>query len=118
MLVDRDWSQAELSRRASVSRSTISKVISGERGPGADFCQSIARAFNMPEEEVFRIAGLLSPETDIDPVLEELNYKLANLPPELQQEALGYLNYLIEKQERQARGNIDLKNNLGTTHAS
>lgn len=119
MLIDRDWSQAELSRRAGVSRSTISKIMSGERGPGSEFCQSVAQAFNMPEEEVFRIAGLLSPDPDIDPMLEEINHKLATLPPDLQEEALNYLNYLIEKQDNKARGNnLDLKKSLGTSNAS
>lgn len=57
----RGWTQGELSRRANVSSGTLSMVINYQRGAGPDFCRSIAKAFGVPEEEVFRQAGLLSP---------------------------------------------------------
>ena len=114
----REWSQAELARKCNTTTATISRIINGERRIGNDIATAIAQAFHIPADEVFRQAGLLPPQPDTDPVLDELNYKLASLPIELREEALEYLNYLIEKQDRKARGKNGLKNNLGTTHAT
>jgi transcriptional regulator with XRE-family HTH domain len=55
----RGWSNSELARRAGVVHSTISLVLSSKSSPGPDLCLGLARAFRMPPEEVFRIAGLL-----------------------------------------------------------
>lgn len=56
----REWDQTELARRARISQGQISRVISGTRGLGPDACRAIARALDLPEEFVFRKAGLLS----------------------------------------------------------
>jgi transcriptional regulator with XRE-family HTH domain len=117
-LNERGWSRSEAAKRGGISPSMFDKVINETSSPGITFCKGIALAFDIPPEEVLRQAGLLPPQPETDPVLDELNYKLASLPIELREEALEYLNYLIEKQDRKARGTNGLKNNLGTTHAT
>jgi hypothetical protein len=37
----------------------FSKVIGGFNKPGPRFCRGVAKAFGIPAEEVFRLAGLL-----------------------------------------------------------
>ncbi len=58
-LNERGWDQAELARRANITQAQISRVMSGTRNPGPEFCNGIARAFNIPPERVFRLAGFL-----------------------------------------------------------
>lgn len=53
------WSQSEAARRGNISASTIQQVIAGTTRPGVKLCRGIARAFNMPAEDVMRRAGLL-----------------------------------------------------------
>ena len=60
----REWSQADLARKAGVSRASVSLVISQNRKPGPEFCRAIARAMELPEEYIFRKARLLSPKPD------------------------------------------------------
>lgn len=55
----RGWPRSEAARRGDISESMWSKVISGYANPGLDFCRGVARAFNMPLEDVFRMAGIL-----------------------------------------------------------
>ena len=119
-LNERQWTQAELARRCGSTKATISRIINGERQIGTDVATAIAYALNLPPDEVFRQAGLLPPQPDIDPKLAEINYLLATLPPDLQEEALSYLRYLIEKEEnKKARGNnLDFKKTLGTSNAN
>jgi transcriptional regulator with XRE-family HTH domain len=58
-LDEREWTQADLSKRSGVTTSQISRILSGTRGIGIDACLAIARAFHIPEERVFRKAGFL-----------------------------------------------------------
>lgn len=114
----REWSQAELARRCSTTTATISRIINGERQIGTDVANAVAIALKLPPEDVFRRAGLLPPDPELDPQLEEINYLLATLPPDLQEEALRYLRYIINQQDKKARGkNIDLKKSMGPSHA-
>ena len=54
----RGWSRSEVARRGGISSSTIDKVINEFAKPGPKLCLALAEAFNMPDEEVFRLAGL------------------------------------------------------------
>lgn len=70
----RAWRQADLARKGPVHTGLLSKIMNLERNPGPDTCQAIARALNIPPEEVFRRAGLLPnvPEKTVN--TQELTY--------------------------------------------
>ena len=57
----RGWTNSELARRADVGFSTVSRVFSRQQNPGLDFCIGVARALDLPPEDVLRRAGLLPP---------------------------------------------------------
>jgi len=57
----RGWNNSELARRAGVGHSTVSQVLSLQQNPGLGFCIGVARAFDIPPEDVLRLAGLLPP---------------------------------------------------------
>jgi transcriptional regulator with XRE-family HTH domain len=63
----RGWSQAELAREAEITKGALSHIFSGTRQPGVVMLKSIARAFHLPAEHVFRVAGILETETESDP---------------------------------------------------
>ena len=65
----RGWTYSEVGRRGGVTHARISQVISGDK-PGADFCVAVARAFDLPPEEVFRRAGILPPTPEVDQDLQ------------------------------------------------
>lgn len=75
----RGWSQAELARRANTSRSAINGLLSGWRGPGPDLARSIAHALKLPDETVFRAAGLLPPKPEDETRFEDWKYVLEQL---------------------------------------
>lgn len=43
-----------------MSPAQVSRVMNDLRTPGYEFCQAIARAFKIPEEEVLEQAGILA----------------------------------------------------------
>jgi transcriptional regulator with XRE-family HTH domain len=55
----RGWSQSEAARRGEMSSQMVNALVNGQSNPGLDSCQGIARAFKIPLEDVFRMAGIL-----------------------------------------------------------
>lgn len=95
----RDLSQSELARLAGVTRSAINGVVTGARGPGRDLCVGIARAFKIPPEEVFRIAGLLPPAKSNDRV-DRLIYQIEELDEEDQATIETFVGALVERKRK------------------
>lgn len=99
----RGWSNSELARRAGVTHTTISMIISKHNNPGPDLCQGIARAFKLPPEIVFRKAGLLPQlpeETDSQLVTKCQDY-YKRLPSKVKEEVLEYIIYRYEHEQEQ-----------------
>lgn len=71
-LQQRGWDQAELARRSQTTTALISRMLSGERHPGAVVARRLARALHLPPEELFRRAGLLPHPVPQPAGLEEL----------------------------------------------
>lgn len=70
-LDNRGWTQADLANRTKVAAGSISRIMTGARNPGPDFCKSVAKALDIPQETVFRAAGLLDPLPEDHPELAE-----------------------------------------------
>ena len=58
-IAQRGWSQSEAARRGAISSQMVNAVINGQANPGIEFCRGIAKALEIPLEEVFRFAGIL-----------------------------------------------------------
>lgn len=86
----RSWSHRELARRAGLSQTAISSVLSGERKAGWDFCAAVAEAMGEMPERVLRLAGLLQPlqAGEGDVTLRELIEIARRLPREERLELL------------------------------
>ena len=65
----RGWSSSELARRAGISQSSVSNVLTGKQIPGLEFCKGVARALDLRTEELLQRAGHLPPMPE--PVVEE-----------------------------------------------
>jgi len=70
-----------------MSSQMINAIINNQANPGLESCQGIARAFKMPLEDVFRMAGILPPKL---------------IPPELRVNQRGVV-YNIDTEERGRR---------------
>jgi transcriptional regulator with XRE-family HTH domain len=86
----RGLSWAEASRRAGVDKRTISLIIRGQR-PGLDTCRALAAVFDVPTEQVLRLAGHLegSPiPLPLSPAVRSLALEVEQLPPQAQARVL------------------------------
>ena len=68
-LKQRAWSSSELARRAGISQSSVSNVLTGKQIPGLEFCKGVAKALGVRTEELLQRAGHLPPMPE--PVVEE-----------------------------------------------
>ncbi len=59
-LKHRNLSLSDLARRSNITRSHISRILSGDRTPGMNTLVAIARALSLPEEDMLRHAGMLA----------------------------------------------------------
>lgn len=83
-LNDRGWSQGDAARKGGFSESMLSKVLNGYTPPGIKFCRGIAKAFDVPVEEVQRRAGLLPSFTELPDAAKSWGGRLTALSVEVQ----------------------------------
>ena len=89
--------QAELSRRSGVSQGHITKVLNGDRGLGEQALKGIAEAFNIPLEEVFRVAGILPEVPESTSKEEKLLHMFRQMNEKQQQDILDYSDFTLSK---------------------
>lgn len=103
----RGWKPAELSRRGAIDKAVVSRLLSAGRKPGPETCASIAQALELPEEDVFREAGLL-PLKPLEPRgLSELVQIYTHACEEDRDDLLEYARF-----RRTQRQKIDLRQRL------
>jgi transcriptional regulator with XRE-family HTH domain len=98
-LQERDWSQADLSRKSNLTRQAIANYMAG-RIPDEKSLRQIARAFKLPPITVFRAAGILPAEPDADEWVEEMNDKIIQIKdPTRREMAKKVLDTLVEDEQ-------------------
>ena len=94
----------ELAARSGVSASHLGRIERGERYPSAHVLQRLAKPLNFEEDELFTLAGYLSPQASmiaekspvygndrLDPYVARV---LAQEPVEMQRAVIGILSIL------------------------
>jgi transcriptional regulator with XRE-family HTH domain len=95
----------ELAAESKVSSSHLGRIERGERFPSARILRKIAKPLGFDEDELFTLAGFLSPQTpgvaeenatrynsrQLDPYVARM---LAEEPPEVQRSIIGILSLL------------------------
>jgi len=99
VLKKKELSQSDLSRLSGLSRGTISNIVSGTRGRGPESVAAIARALKIPEDDVFRAAGLLNTKSNEDPWVKEMAYKLNMIPSGMRSIAGKFIDSMIQGEE-------------------
>lgn len=83
------YNQAELARRANVSRAAINGILTGSRGIGNDLCSAIARGLELPEIVVFIAAGIIKSPPGYNEDLEVLTDIFTQMTDDEQEEFLA-----------------------------
>ena len=106
----------ELAAASGVSSSHLGRIERGERFPSAHILRKIAKPLGFDEDELFTLAGFLSPQTPsvaeesssgygsrhLDPYVAKI---LAEEPVEIQRAVIGILTLLKSIARGMAKGN-------------
>jgi transcriptional regulator with XRE-family HTH domain len=80
-----------------MSNSLVTMVLNGDSGPGPVFCRGVARAFNLPEQEIFQRAGLVAGPAVATGTPGRIAEIAARLDEDAQAELLRYSEYLLKE---------------------
>ena len=73
----------------------INGIINGQTNPGLDFCRGIARAFNMPLEDVFRRAGILPELVELPDEAKDWGERLQYLTEDDRRAAVAMMDQVL-----------------------
>jgi transcriptional regulator with XRE-family HTH domain len=94
------WNQADLARKAKLTRTTISDYEKRIRpNPDIRALTRISEALGYPGDMLPRVAGLLPDEPDYDQWAETTAHKLRKLSPRLRSVADRMIEGLLQEQE-------------------
>lgn len=97
-LTERDMSQSELARLAGINRQVISTYINQKRiKPDENILRAIARAFRVPNETVFRAAGMLDPVSEVDEEVAKLLNDFRQLPERDRAEIQALIDFKLQQ---------------------
>lgn len=102
----REWTRADLARKAGITESSLSLIYSGGRSPGKKTCDGIAKAFRLPPDQVYRIAGILPMKPNNDETVTEIVHIYHLLNEDNKDDLLDYAKNRLSKQERGDKKNV------------
>lgn len=102
-LIERDWSQAELGRRAGLTRSAINQYLSGKNKlPHREAAQGLSHALGVSVETIYRAAGMIPDLPNRRAEIEEaLGFSITGLTPEQLEEVCSFVQFVRERDSRQ-----------------
>ena len=102
----RRWEMVDLSEATGMTLTMVALVLKGQRNPGDRFLRGVASAFNMPQETVFRLAGMLNDE-ELEDIREDeagrkLKRLLSALEPDERDKAIRLLEQYVRDHQKSA----------------
>ncbi len=101
-MVRREITQADLARLANLNRAVINKLLNGQSNPRPATLESIARAFKIPVESVYRRAGLLPDIPDVDSYIDEITHVARQIQsPQRRSTILLFIRALADEEKQE-----------------
>lgn len=85
------WTQADLARKSGLTTAAISRIMTEDRSIGLKSCTAIARALNIPIEDIMIAAGLLPRRKKEGPLMETIAYLSSQLDEADQEEVIAFI---------------------------
>lgn len=100
-LVELDMKPADISRTTGMDSGVLSNIINGKRQqPSVETCKLLAKAMNIPLEEVYRAADILPEKQNYDPITEAVLNLMGTLDNKEKQDILEYARFRHKQADR------------------
>jgi len=100
----RGWSQSDLARSANLNRAVINKLLNGPSVPRPSTLEALARAFRVPVEGMYRLAGLLPEISEAESFVEEVTHQIRMIQsPQRKTTALNIIKALVSEDEQEQK---------------
>lgn len=97
----REWTQADLARKAGTTRQTINGYESRRRAdPDVEILGNISKALGYSALHLPRLAGLIPAEAGTDSEIEDIIEALGDFSKREKQELLAYINFLKNQRKK------------------
>ena len=97
----KEWSQADLARKAEITRQTVNDYESRRRAnPDEQILMRISRALGYPPVHLPRIAGIYPAEPEIDESTEQIIHESEDLENQDKQEVLAFIRMIKNLRKR------------------
>lgn len=104
-MANRGWQAADLADAMKKDDATISRVLSGERNAGPEFCRVLANALRIPQKLVFVKAGLMDEIDPNEPTFTERVWEAINLFVDMDDDSMqDEVAAMRARAERRKRG--------------
>ena len=90
----RGWGQADLANRAGINRQVIWGWLNRRKKPTEEYLVKVANAFEIPPQEILRVAGVLPMEPNHDAITEAILHLIGDLDSATKIDVLEYAKYL------------------------
>ncbi len=99
-LARRNMTQSDLASSSGTTPAQISRIISGSRGVGEKALSMIAKGLDLPPETVFRAAGFLPPQKEVNELVEQLINQASVLDDEDIYELIEIAKVIKERRDK------------------
>lgn len=89
---EREWGNSDLARAAKIDRQLVSNYLTDKRrNPDVRILEKIAKALEIPPEEIYQAAGIPLSKQSVDPVTAATIYLMRDLDTSKKNEILEYV---------------------------
>jgi transcriptional regulator with XRE-family HTH domain len=83
--------QVEIADKANISESQVSRIFRLESTASSETLVALAKVVGLPQKLVLQVAGRLDADPDSNQVIERINSRAADLPPDEQEGVLAFI---------------------------
>ena len=96
----RGWRTGELARAMGANKVVVSRIIHGGRGIGMKTARAMAKAFDMPMQEIFQHSGILPPPPKLTRLGDRVMTVVAGMTPSEIEDLLEYAALIKRRRKR------------------
>jgi DNA-binding XRE family transcriptional regulator len=101
-----DLSFRQVADKAGCSHTTIANIINDSVVPSVTVCQGLARAFEVPAERIYQMAGILPESGDMEPEIKDWNRRLTGLRADDRRRVIQAMDAVLFLAEELAEYNV------------